>query len=184
MKRLVFAITLALVLAGSALAQKAPASNDPFWGGSTISVTQIAGLESSPGTMDYGNGLCWGRGFTLMSDQAHFTFTPNYTWDFATGNAEEYYSKVTGGSWTLFYHRSSKLQGLLFGEITSGGIEWQLDRRGNVLSGVMDAEMVIMGGTGSFKGVGGPHTYGKFTGKVDYTQGKFGVVEGSVELIY
>lgn len=184
MKRLTFAITLALVLAGSAFAQKAPASNDPFWGGSSLSVTQIAGLESSPGTMDYTDSICWGKGFTMMSDTAHFTFAPNYSWDFATGTAEEYYSKVTGGSWTLFYNRGTKLQGLLFGEITSGVIEWQMDGKGNVMYGVMKTEMVITGGTGSFKDVGGPRTYGTFTGKVDYTLGKLGVVEGSVELTY
>jgi hypothetical protein len=182
MKRLAFAITLVLVFIGSAMAQSA--RPDPgYWPGFSLSVSNLNGLEASPGTLDYVDELCWGRTFVMKSDGSSFTFVPNYYFDPKIGGEPtEYITKIIGGSWTMVY-KSGKQSGMLFGEMAGGTIEWYMDKEGNAYA-IIDAQMVIRGGTESFGNVGGPHTSGTFKGRVDLAPRGIPVIQGSVDLMF
>jgi hypothetical protein len=183
MKRLALAITIILALAGAALAQAPPDSG--LWGGS-FSVGKIQGVEVAPGTMDFEDSICWGKTFSMMNETTSLTIAPDYYFQ-PFSEPGEYLTKVSGGSWTLT-HRGIKgvrvvQNGMLFGTVTGGTIEWYFDKAGNPTHGELELQVNITGGTGTFTYVGGPHTTGAFTGVVEYNGG-FPVVTGTMELIY
>lgn len=186
MKRIAFAITLVLVFAGSALAQtRAEVRPGPFWEGHSLNIGKMNGVEVSIGTMDYVDGICWGRTFSMTNPDGHFTIAPNYSYDiiFTQTDPQEYVSKITGGAWTMMF-RLGKYHGMLFGEMTGGTIEWYRDKSGRLLYGNITAELNIKGGTDSFSTVGGPYSYGKFTGTVDYDKEGVPFIVGSVDLMF
>ena len=186
MKRFTFAIALALIMAGSTLAQSRPIP-PPLWGG-TLNVEKIQGVEAAPGTFDYEDWVCWGKSFSMMNDNASLTISPDYYFQDPAGSSE-YLTKVTGGSWTLVYRTTTARlipmpqNGMLFGTVTGGTIAWNFDKAGNPTSGVMELQVNIAGGTGTFTGIGGAHTTGFFYGTVEY-KGGVPVVTGGMNLMY
>jgi hypothetical protein len=155
-----------------------------LWGGFSLSTDKMNGVEVSPGTLDYVDSICWGRTFSMMSEGNTFTIAPNYYFDqFAGGEPVEYVSKITGGAWTMV-HKVGKYNGMLYGEMTGGTIEWYMDKSGKLTYGEISADLYIKGGTGSFEKFGGPSTYGKFTGRVDYDKEGVPFIVGSVDLMF
>jgi hypothetical protein len=185
MKRFAFAITLVLMCMGSAFAQARSITEiTPLWPGFSLSTDKMNGVEVSAGTLDYVDSICWGRTFSMMAGSNTFTIAPNYTFELpTTGETLEYVSNIKGGAWTLVY-KQDKHNGMLFGEMTGGTIEWYMDRTGKLISGEITAGLNIKGGTGSFEKVGGPSTFGKFTGKVDYDKEGVPFITGTVDLMF
>jgi hypothetical protein len=186
MKQFLFAITIALVLAGSASAQSqlGPPS---LWGG-TLTVGKIQGVEVTPGTKDFEDQICWGQTFSMMDDTYSLTIAPDYYLN--PGSIPwENLAKVTGGSWTLIVRAGKPngvrvvQNGMLYGTVTGGLIEWSFNKAGNPVSGVLELQVNISGGTGTFANAGGSQTSGTFRGMVEYNGGA-PIVTGAMDLMF
>lgn len=185
MKRSAFAITLVLILAGGVLAQSRSVKTGPataFSGEFGFSVPKIEGIEATKGTDDPVDSICWGRTFTMMNDNVSFNIAPDYYMIRVFDGVEDV-DKVLGGSWTLI-NRNSKMNGMLFGVITGGSIEWYYGKDGTPAYGEINVTVNISGGTDGFSNVGGAKTFGTFTGTVNYSPSGVPVIQGSLELVF
>ncbi len=184
MKKFAFAITLVLMLMGSSMAQSERRIPGDLWGGFSLSIPKTVGVEVSAGTLDMVDGIRWGRTFSMTSDTGTFTIAPNHTSDLVSqSDPSELWSKIAGGAWSMNY-KSGKFSGMLFGEITNGTIAWYADKSGKLLSGEITAEMNIKSGTGSFAAAGGPATFGKFSGTVNYDTDGVPTIVGTMEFMF
>jgi hypothetical protein len=184
MKKLAFAITFVLMTIGSTMAQSTrPIPND-LWTGFSLNIPKTVGVEVSSGTLDMVDGIQWGRTFSMTGDTGTFTIAPNHTADMASqSDPSELWSKIAGGAWSMNY-KSPKFNGMLFGELTSGTIAWSVNKAGKVVSAEINAEMNIKSGTGSFASAGGPSSFGRFTGTVNYDTNGNPTIVGTMEFLF
>lgn len=162
MRRMIFAFALTLILSIVVTAQRpvqlANGDQRPI----IHRTGTFEGIEAAPGVVHESGKIRTGT--TYAADisgtlAGHFTAV----FDSAGPNPDPNGgNQIVRGSWTFVVYQKGVYQGTLYGEITTGYMEWKGTDTG-MLFGSVRAELTIKGGTKGMSDVGSDRAFGTFT---------------------
>lgn len=152
------------LMAGTALAQK-------NGGGKPGPAGVYSGVESMPGTIGIASETRYGNSFVLRSfgERDNLQLTVSLDYSMNSFNPDELI--VTGGTWSLVVIRNKEYVGTLYGEIQTGGISLDSDKKGNSISKQVQINLKANGGMGIFEGKAGRDIVGVYDMTTDLRSG-------------
>lgn len=157
MKNLFYLIILTFMFVTSAMAQ---GIEEPTAEPVSMTKLTLSGVQSAVGTVDTVNDMRVGNTFALNGADENISYHLTMSMDYSAANPDMVIgNRIVSGTWTVTVYKNDVYFGVMFGNISGGGIIWATNQNSNQYAEVpingdryTEAQFTITGGLDGYAG--------------------------------